>query len=355
VWRFSLHIPPLSEQGKIYHLVIRYKTEEEIRAELAGYDWDQLEGLDLDDDDNSEVANANYKLGMLLAVSGLGLEKPKSIGEVQICDAVREKLATRYEIVAGRGRKLLDDRLYVRARLWELMRDHTVPYLLQECVVYMPADVLEGVELIDAPGTGVVSPQEQRALQDVLETADAVVVCMQRNLEDCMFIKPAIERCLQFHRYIENPKASQCQVFFFSAVDEQSNFTPLDEPSSLSRFEESKETIKKKNKVGIKQMVNRAMKEMRKEDKLKDTQKEVVLDACLPGLEANIFSSYPLLWASVAMGPGGKEKEGGQISRVQKEEALSDVTRMLSSIRGQSAAQRQVMGAFFDKVWLMCV
>jgi hypothetical protein len=219
----------------------------------------------------------------------------------------------------------------------------------------MPADVLEGVELIDAPGTGVVSPQEQRALQDVLETADAVVVCMQRNLEDCRFIKPAIERCLQFHRYIENPKASQCQVFFFSAVDEQSNFTPLDEPSSLSRFEESKETIKKKNKVGIKQMVNRAMKEMRKEDKLKDTQKEVVLDACLPGLEANIFSSYPLLWASVAMGPGGKEKEGGQISRVQKEEALSDVTRMLSSIRGRSAAQRQVMGAFFEKVWLMCV
>jgi hypothetical protein len=49
----------------------------------------------------------------------------------------------------------------VRARLWELMRDQTVPYLLQECVVYMPADVLEGVELIDAPGTGVVSPQEQ--------------------------------------------------------------------------------------------------------------------------------------------------------------------------------------------------
>ncbi len=363
MWRFSLHIPPLSEQGKIYHLVIRYKTEEEIRAELAGYDWDQLEELDLDDD-NSEVANAKYKLGMLLAVAGLedadpeGVEKPKSIGEVQICDAVREKLAARYEIVAGRGRKLLDDRLYVRARLWELMRDQTVPYLLQECVVYMPADVLEGVELIDAPGTGVVSPQEQRALQDVLETADAVVVCMQRNLEDCRFIKPAIERCLQFHRYIENPKASQCPVFFFSAVDEQRNFTPLDEPSSLSRFEESKETIKKKNKVGIKQMVNRAMKEMRnddEEDKLKDTQKQVVLDACLPGLEANIFSSYPLLWASVAMGPGGKEKEGGQISRAQKEEALSDVTRMLSSIRGRSAAQRQVMGAFFDKVWLMCV
>jgi hypothetical protein len=154
---------------------------------------------------------------------------------------------------------------------------------------------------------------------------------MQLNLEDCMFIKQAIDRCLQFHRYIKNPKASQCQVFFFSAVDEQSNFTPLDEPSSLSRFEESKETIKKKNKVGIKEMVNRAMKEMRKEDKLKDTQKEVVLDACLPGLE----------------------KEGGQISRAQKEEALSNVTRMLSSIRGRSAAQRQVMGAFFEKVWLM--
>ena len=51
-------------------MVIRYKSEEDIRAELGAYDWDQLEGLDLDDeleldDDEPEGANAKFKFDML--------------------------------------------------------------------------------------------------------------------------------------------------------------------------------------------------------------------------------------------------------------------------------------------------
>jgi len=114
------------EQGRVYHMVIRYKAEEDIRAELGTYDWDQLEGLDLDDDDKPEGVNAKFKLDMLLAVAGLededpdDVKKPKSPAEVCICDGVKAKLEARFELVAGRGRKLLDDRLYVRKRLWEI-------------------------------------------------------------------------------------------------------------------------------------------------------------------------------------------------------------------------------------------
>ena len=283
-------------------------------------------------------------------------EKPKSPEEVCICDKVKEKLQTRFELVAGRGKKLLDDRLYVRTRLWELMNDPTMAYLLQECVVYIPADALEGLELIDAPGTGVVSPQEQRALQDVLETADAVVVCMQRNLQHCKDIQPAIQNCLQFQRYIEDPKANPCKMFFFSAIDEKSNFTPLDTPNSVSDLERRKDEIKKKNMAGIKQMVRKAIREMRIEGKLKGRNDEEVVDACLKGLEDNMYSSYPLLWAAVSMGPGAEDGEQLSASRDQKipiarkEELLNDVTRMLSAIRGRSTAERQIMQDFFDKV-----
>lgn len=112
-------------------------------------------------------------------------------------------------------------------------------YILHECVVYIPADALEGLELIDAPGTGVVSPQEQKALQDVLQTADALVVCMQRNLQHCKDIKPHIQSCVLFQKLIETtaktPGAgSPCQVFFFSAMDEQGNFTRLDTPELVN-------------------------------------------------------------------------------------------------------------------------
>lgn len=39
--------------GRLYHLVVLYKSEEELRAELGDFDWSQLEGLD--DDDVSET------------------------------------------------------------------------------------------------------------------------------------------------------------------------------------------------------------------------------------------------------------------------------------------------------------
>ncbi len=364
----------------MYHLLLRYKSEEEIRNELAHFDWDQLEGLDLDDENEPEVVNAKYKLDMLLAIAGLGEErrdevaKPKLPSEVQICKAIKEKLDTRHEIVAGRGRFLLDDRLYVRRRLWEVMNDPNMVYILHECVVYAPTEALEGVELIDAPGTGVVSAQEQKALQDVLETADAVVVCMQRNLEDCKEIKSAIQGCMQFQKFIESPTPGTCQVLFFSALDEQKNFTPLNTRKSIDEFESDKQEAASKNQKGLRQMIKRSICEMRESgrshllgDPADDAQR---IEDCLGALKDNMFASYPLLWASVAMSPGkdkalptataANQASGGLLleektSRARKAQVLEDVTRMLACIRGRSAGEGKVLQTFFDTVRPVCL
>jgi hypothetical protein len=352
-------------------MLVRYKSEEEIRDELAHFDWDQLEDLDLEDDNDPEAVNAKYKLDMLLAIAGLDAEhrdhvaKPKLPSEVQMCKAIKEKLDARHEIVAGRGRFLLDDRMFVRQRLWEVMKDPATVYILHECVVYAPAEALEGVELIDAPGTGVVSPQEQKALQDVLETADAVVVCMQRNLEDCRDIKSAIQGCVQFQKFIESPTPGTCQVFLFSALDEQNNFTPLDTQKSILAFEKSKEEATLKNQKGLKQMIKKSMTDMQDSGRMlgHSAKDEKWIQDRLDALKENMFSSYPLLWASVAMSPGNDKPAsltcGGpqpeeKTSRARKAQLLDDVTRMLARISGRSAGEGKILQAFFDAVRL-CV
>ena len=130
---------------------------------------DKLED-DSDDVCEMDLVDNKYKIEMLLRVIGLDpkkghtheeVDKPKVPGEVQICAAIKKKLELGFEIFSGRGWKLLDDRLYVRNKLWDVMRDPQQAYIIHECIVYVPADVLEGLELMDAPGIGVENPQEQ--------------------------------------------------------------------------------------------------------------------------------------------------------------------------------------------------
>ena len=113
---------------------------------------EQLEDESDDEMEPDAVVNNKYKCDMLLRVKGLDpeehqheeVDKPKAPGEVQICDAIKAKLDLGFEIVSGRGRKLLDDRLYVRNKLWDVMRDPQLAYIIDECIEYVPADVLEG-------------------------------------------------------------------------------------------------------------------------------------------------------------------------------------------------------------------
>jgi hypothetical protein len=193
-------------KGTVYHLVMRYKTEDDIRAELGEFDWEQLVDLDLDNSDDPDAVNVKYKLEMLLRVAGLDPEevdyenvtKPTSRDEVVICDEIKNKLKLGFEFFSGRGRKLLDDRLYVRSHLWNVMQNAGFACILQECIVYVPADVLEGVELLDAPGTGVESPQEQLQLTEALRIADTIIVCMQRNLQDANRLKVSARNSSNF-------------------------------------------------------------------------------------------------------------------------------------------------------------
>lgn len=91
----------------------------------------------------------------------------------------------------------IHNRLYARKELNKVMEDPVSAHILYECIVYVPADVLEGIVLIDAPGTVVFSPQEQMQFAGVLETEDSIVVRTQRNLQDCKYIKPAIQNSVR--------------------------------------------------------------------------------------------------------------------------------------------------------------
>jgi len=67
---------------------------------------------------------------------------------------IREKLDKGFEIFSGRGRKLLDDRIYVRDKLKEATQDVSISCILKEIILYAPADCLEGLEIVDLPGAG---------------------------------------------------------------------------------------------------------------------------------------------------------------------------------------------------------
>ena len=81
--------------------------------------------------------------------------------EFKICELVDQKIQKGVEIFSGRGRKLLDDRVYVREKLREVAQNPTLACVLKECIVYAPSDVLEEVELLDVPGAGSDDPAEQ--------------------------------------------------------------------------------------------------------------------------------------------------------------------------------------------------
>jgi len=346
-------------------LVTRYKTEDDIREELGTFDWDQLEGLDLENPGDSEDAvYAAYKWEMLLRVAGLdpenppevgAMQKPKSPGEVEICPAVKTKLVLGYEIFSGRGQKLLDDRLFVRDELSKIMDDSATAFILQECIVYVPADVLTGVELIDAPGIGVESPQEQMHLNFALRKADGIVVVMERNLQDNKEIKADLMNCGVVKRMIENPE--QCPIMIFSAMNEKEGFNDLSTKKDMESFRKSAVAIEKKNILGLTQVLKDTLTGMRNAE-MTEPQ---MLAACLPRLKNNIFSSYPLLWASLSLSTGEEEQDGASrmdvdsgdtISRFEQEQLLCGLSKMLSTLNGCSREARlsTIMKNFYQTV-----
>jgi len=167
----------LSVQGPVYQVFFRWKTQDDITEELL-WDWDQLLDTDLVDQAASScVFDANRMLkkkNLLLLVAGEDHKNPKFMDmkellvhipqkkeDIKICPKVQDKIDKGFEIHSGRGRMLLDDRMYVRAILEKINSDSTLSYILKECIVYAPVDFLEGLEWIDAPGSGTTCPLEK--------------------------------------------------------------------------------------------------------------------------------------------------------------------------------------------------
>jgi len=160
----------------VYQVLFVYKTLLEIVEELMSFDWDQLDGFDQLQEIDPEYKCIKYKINLLLTVAGLDhkddkydvtlhgknvLPIPRMKEDVKLCDEIKEKVQRGFEIFSGRGRKLLDDRMYVRDKLEETMNNDNINMVLKECILYAPAYILEGLELVDAPGAGTCCPLEQ--------------------------------------------------------------------------------------------------------------------------------------------------------------------------------------------------
>jgi hypothetical protein len=225
--------------GTVYHAVYRYKTEKTIRENLSSFNLRQqlmtlFERKHIDEEDKHLAQNM---LNMLIVVSRLDIDFPDieiddvrekleeryhedgmdallkdlkiptdvkmSEGHVRICSKIEENL--RVQFVSGRGKKLLDDRIKVRNDLWNRMcgDDKDILCVLEECILYAPADALESLELVDAPGVGTMCPMEQMQLKEVLRTADAVLVVMQKNLADTTNLEEYIIESKMLDRIIK--------------------------------------------------------------------------------------------------------------------------------------------------------
>jgi hypothetical protein len=360
-------------QGSVYHTVFRFKTVDQVCNELTGFDWNQLDDLDLDDAQDEDSLHAKYYCEMLLRLSGrfgptdrcaacqqglrLGVctckferppegdelkpkleDVPKSKGDVTICDFLKEKMEARFEVFAGGGRHLLKDRLFVRNELWKVMRDPALACILREVIVYVPATVLDGVELIDAPGTGTASPQEKMQLDGALRIADSVAVMMQRNLENKQDIETVLKDVLRFRNYdiLKRMVNRQCPIFLFSAIDEKSSFSKLEDSEKLNDHKAQMKEVDHINLTYLKKVLKFTLTKMEDAEKaalMKGKTVDQILAACEPSLKARTFSSLPLLWASLALSLGVGDDIHPSIKKDRKD-ALCGMSKMLSALKG---------------------
>ena len=160
----------------MYQVLFVYKTVKEIRDELMSFKWDQLDTFAQLKRKSREYKRIENKINLLLIVTGCDhkdvkydvklsgkdfLPIPLKQEDITLCPTIKKKVEKEFEIFSGRGRKLLDDRMYVRDKLEETMKNEKINCILKECIVYAPADILDGLELVDAPGAGSSCPLEQ--------------------------------------------------------------------------------------------------------------------------------------------------------------------------------------------------
>jgi len=325
-------------KGTTYHAVIRYTSEKDTRAELFDFDWHQLEELDdlHEDKDKEEIRHARNKLRKLLLVAGKnpddtqysifkiarsGIEKvlgdlvPKSEEEVQICSKVQEKQKIGIEIITGRGRRLLDDRLFLREGIHKVMEDLTIATIIDELILYSPADALEASELVDAPGAGSDCPMEQMHLKEAVRVADNVLVVMQRNLGSTADLTPHIKESLVLEKILQshvNGEDYTCPLHLFSAMDEIKEFQLAGGfNAAMNEFIEDKSKVSAQNEEKLQNLLFQTLKDMIEAKKIREMDNDEradMLDAvCANILKSSMFSTKPFLWTSLTLSLEEKE------------------------------------------------
>jgi hypothetical protein len=140
-----------------------------------------------------------------------------------ICFAfAHQEIESGFKIFSGRGQDMMEDRLFVRQALMDVMKDAAVACVVRQCVVYCPADILHDLEFVDTPGTGTDDPLQWRQLTDALASANGIMVVMQRNLEANADLKEELVASGVLRRVIA--AQNHCPLVIFSAVDEKSAF-----------------------------------------------------------------------------------------------------------------------------------
>ncbi len=118
---------------------------------------------------------------------------------------------------------MMEDRLFVRQALMDVMKDAAIACVVRQCVVHCPADILHDLELVDTPGTGTDDPLQWRQLTDALASANGIMVVMQRNLEVNANLKEELVASGVLRRVIS--AQNHCPLVVFSAIDEKGTFT----------------------------------------------------------------------------------------------------------------------------------
>lgn len=220
------------KRGLTYHVRVLYKSENAICEELAGFDWAQLE--DLNEASEEDKLNASFKRELLIFVYGLSPDIsasdlqthiPASAADVRrmICPSVSAKLRQGVEIFSGRGRKKLEDRLWVRGELRRLTTDLQVACIADDVTVYVPAEVLDKLTIVDTPGAGVTNPVERAALYRALSIADGWAAVQGKHfgaekglveeLEQSGVLQKLLQQPAVFPLFVLNAMQENCNQF----------------------------------------------------------------------------------------------------------------------------------------------
>lgn len=117
---------------------------------------------------------------------------------------------------------MMVDRVFVRDKLSALMRNSLMSCTVKSCLVFCPSELLEGLELVDTPGTGTDDPLQWKMLTDSLEVANGVMVVSQRNLDVNRELKKDLNDSRLLLKVLTAPY--RCPLVVFSALDEKSEF-----------------------------------------------------------------------------------------------------------------------------------